>query len=94
MPTLPPPLRLRFLTLAALTAALVALAAGPAHADTNDNIADPPLACGGGPLSLDTGRVCHAEQHIEQDITKADATTTDLVGFLDVVFPLDVTPLS
>ncbi|WP_267242591.1 hypothetical protein [Streptomyces sp. PR69] len=66
-------------------------AAGSANADSNDNLADPPMVCGSAPLSL-TGesRPCVTEQLVRQRIVKHDTTSADIVDFADVITPLDI----
>ncbi|MEE1926802.1 hypothetical protein V1J52_01160 [Streptomyces sp. TRM 70351] len=90
----PPFRRLPGAATAAVAAGLLALStAGPARADTNDNVADPPLACAASLLALDTGRICRTEQRVTQEIDKRGTSDAGLIGFLDVVVPAEVTAL-
>ncbi|GAA3379536.1 hypothetical protein GCM10020367_63490 [Streptomyces sannanensis] len=76
--------------LTVLAGLLVAGAGGVAHADSNDNLADPPMVCGSAPLSL-TGqaRPCVTDQQVRQRMVKNDTQSADVIDFADVLIPLD-----
>ncbi|SFC93263.1 hypothetical protein [Streptomyces aidingensis] len=63
---------------------------GVASADSNDNLADPPMMCGTSPLSV-TGdaRPCVTEQKVKQRMVKHHTESFDIVDFADVLTPLD-----
>ncbi|MGD9485863.1 hypothetical protein WDH52_21855 [Streptomyces sp. TRM70308] len=63
---------------------------GAAHADSNDNLADPPMTCGSGLLSVSgKGQSCVTDQHVDQQMVKHHSKSFDLVDFADVITPLD-----
>ncbi|MBT2413419.1 hypothetical protein J7I94_23110 [Streptomyces sp. ISL-12] len=69
---------------------MVAGAGGTAHADSNDNLADPPMTCGAGPLSVSTeGQSCVTDQQVDQQMVKHHSKSADLVDFADVITPVD-----
>ncbi|MBB1253837.1 hypothetical protein [Streptomyces alkaliterrae] len=69
---------------------MVAGLGGTAHADSNDNLADPPLKCGAGLLSVGGERQsCVTEQHVDQQIVKHHSKSFDIVDFADVITPID-----
>ncbi|MGK5629495.1 hypothetical protein [Streptomyces sp. URMC 123] len=74
---------------AVMAGLLSAATTGAALADTNDNLADPPITCAASLLAVDQGRPCITEQTIEQDIRRKNANSTDVIDFADVVVPLD-----
>lgn len=80
----------KYVVLAALSGALVFGLAGAAEADNNDNLADPPMACGSGPLSA-TGKAgpCVTEQKVVQRVAKEGTSSVDVIDFADVLTPID-----
>lgn len=69
---------------------MAAGAGGTAHADSNDNLADPPMTCGSGPFTVSgKGQSCVTDQHVDQQIVKHHSKSFDLVDFADVITPLD-----
>lgn len=69
---------------------VVAGVGGTAHADSNDNLADPPMTCGSALLSMSVkGQSCVTDQQVDQQIVKHHSKSFDLVDFADVITPLD-----
>ncbi|MGC9438081.1 4'-phosphopantetheinyl transferase superfamily protein [Streptomyces sp. WG5] len=69
---------------------MMAGAGGTAHADSNDNLADPPMKCGSGLLSASgEGQSCVTDQRVDQQMVKHHSKSVDLVDFADVITPLD-----
>ncbi|MFJ7242904.1 hypothetical protein ACIQWB_38130 [Streptomyces olivaceus] len=83
----------RHVALTLCSGLLVAGAGGAAHADSNDNLADPPMTCGPGPLSMSAeDQSCVTEQRVDQQMVKHSSKSFDLVDFVDVITPLDALP--